>query len=492
MARPRWLDLNESTISSLWQTSSGTQANTLLMKTQRLTHWRFWGGIAASLAAISWLIFVAGRFFIGVLRQPHLQPLALLSEETPHEKTERKAYRIAAANLRQSLERRRLHNGHTKLVLCAGVRNFREPWARDFGFASFGLLDEGGFRACRETLEAFFDYQLPNGQFPVKMTSTSILARYVHSLLGRQQPINQPIRPKYVTGHRTISLDGNALLIVATLNYIRRSNDLDFARRHWPNLTLAARWLASHAGDDFLLHQAPFADWADSIGRQGKVLYTNVCYWKALGEISRSAADLGYDLDAAHFEALTEEVRQAIDDHFWRTDLGYYVTNAVFDNLSSSGNLLAVAWDLTDERRGNQILDRMHEFGLAQPIPTQVVHRAYPDRFVALENRLGGLGHYHTEAAWLWLGCWHVIALLRVGRLAEADELLFRMASVIVRDGAVHEVYDRDGTPLSTRWYSSEAPLTWSAAMVVHAWHVLAETMELTPVTKTTGRETKC
>jgi hypothetical protein len=47
--------------------------------------------------------------------------------------------------------------------------------------------------------------------------------RYLHSLLGKQQPNFIPIRPKYVTAHNTISLDGNGLLAVAALHYIQRS-----------------------------------------------------------------------------------------------------------------------------------------------------------------------------------------------------------------------------------------------------------------------------
>jgi hypothetical protein len=82
------------------------------------------------------------------------------------------------------------------------------------------------------------------------------------------------------------------------------------------------------------------------------------------------------------------------------------------------------------------------------------------------------VAHYHTYAAWLWLGAWHVIALTRMKRLPEAEELLYRMSGVIVREGAVHEVYDPNGYPLSSFWYTSEAPLTWSAGMFVHAYHV--------------------
>jgi hypothetical protein len=127
---------------------------------------------------------------------------------------------------------------------------------------------------------------------------------------------------------------------------------------------------------------------------------------------------------------------------------------------------------LTTTEQANSILDKMAEFGMADPVPTQVVHQAYPNKFIALENRLGGIPNYHTSAAWLWIGAWHVIALARMERIAEAEALLDRLAGVIVRDGAVHEVYAPDGHYLSTFWYTSEAPLTWSAGMIVYAYHV--------------------
>jgi hypothetical protein len=59
-----------------------------------------------------------------------------------------------------------------------------------------------------------------------------------------------------------------------------------------------------------------------------------------------------------------------------------------------------------------------------------------------------------------------------VGRFDEAETLLFRISDLIVRDGAVHEVYTQNGRYLSTFWYTSEAPLTWSAGMVVYAYRV--------------------
>lgn len=369
-------------------------------------------------------------------------------------------YAIALANLRGGIEKRPLADGTEKLVLCAGVRNFREPWARDFGFASYGLMAAGEVQAVKEGLELFLLTQRPSGQFPVKIHSTGIVDRYIHSLFNRQQPIHAPIKPKYVTAHRTISLDGNALIVIAALNYIAVSGDTAFAETHRPQLEQAVAWLEEHGdADDGLLSQGAYTDWADSVGRRGKILYTNVLYWKALHGLG--------------FVEKAERVKTAVNAHFWRDDLGYFVTSKKHEMLSSDGNLLAIAWGLATPAQADQILNRMDAFGMADPVPTQVTNEAYPNKLIAIENRLGGIGHYHTHAAWLWLGGWHVVALARAGRKAEAQAMFQRASAAIVRDGVVHEVYDRDGDYLSTRWYTSEAPLTWSAGVLVYAYHEL-------------------
>ncbi len=426
------------------------------------------GGIIGGL-----LLPRAWRYTRRLLRQPMMPAFTPPLTES-HRAMEAQAYAIATDNLLAGLETRRLADGTARTILCAGARNFREPWARDTGFALFGLLELGETRAAREALEIFLLTQLPSGQFPVKIHSTSIPDRFIHSLFKREQPINQPIRPKYITAHKTISLDGNSLLVIAILHYAAQTGDQDFLRGHWEQLRRALDWVGQHARDaDGLLHQGAFTDWEDTISRQGKVLYTNVVYWKALHEMGLVAEQLGLESsDRAHFSGHAARLRASIYSHFWRGDLGFFVTSKFFDNLSSSGNLLAIAWGLASPEQAHAILDAMRYYGMALPVPTKVVHRGYPPEFIAIENRLGGIADYHTYFAWLWLGAWHVIALARMARLEEASELLYNMSRVIVRDGAVHEVYAPNGHFASNLWYTSEAPLTWSAGMFVYACHV--------------------
>ena len=390
------------------------------------------------------------------------------------------ALHIAANNVRSGIELRHLPDGTRKFVLNAGWRNFREPWARDFGFASFGLIELDEVQVLKDGLELFLHFQQENGRFPVKIHSTSILDRYLHSLFGRQQPIHAPLKPKYQTAHNTVSYDGNALIVIAALNYLRQYDDQAFAEAHWENLKQAVRWLENEARDDTgLLHQEEYTDWADSIVRKGHIHYTNVLYWKAVFELARDAEKYGFNEDATYFFNKAERLKQTIQEYFWREDLGFFSTSHKFDDiLSSDGNLLAIAWGLGTPEQAKAIFAKMEAFGMGDPVPTKPTNKSYGRSHIAIENRLGGIGHYHISAAWLWLGSWHVIALTRTGHLEEAKIHIDRMRHVILRDGVVHEVYDIDGTYLKTLWYESEAPLTWSASLFIYAHSVYQHALD--------------
>jgi GH15 family glucan-1,4-alpha-glucosidase len=209
------------------------------------------------------------------------------------------------------------------------------------------------------------------------------------------------------------------------------------------------------------------------VARKGIVLYTNIVYWKALQEIANLAEDLDHQNDAKFYLQIAEALENDIRDYLWRPKLGYYATSLSMDNLSSAGNLLAIAWGFTNEREANSILDHIQAFNMANPVPTQAAYPAYQRSDISIENRLGGIPNYHTDGAWLWIGAWHMIALCKAGRIEEAQNVLSKAAEIIVRDQQIHEVYGPDGRPMSSLFYTSEAPLTWNAGMIIYAFHVI-------------------
>jgi glycogen debranching enzyme len=433
----------------------------------------FWrGALFGILAGFGSL--VAYQYFNGILKQPRLVSKAILSEEGQFETREALAMFIAAENLGSAIQTCLLTNGLSKEILNAGYRNFRESWARDFGFATYGLLALEQFGTVKDTLEAYLWHQRDDGRFPVKLHSIDAVTRYLHSFFQREQPVREMLRPKFITGHGTASLDGQALLVIAAQNYARKAQDANFLLLHWSQLKVAIQWLQIHRKEpgDALLYQSAYSDWADSVSRRGRVLYTNVVYWKALKAMTEAAQSLNINQQAEFYSEEAERVLQAIQAHFWRADLGYFITSARLDQLSSDGNLLAIAWELATPEQAESILNVMAEAHIAEPVPTQVAFPPYPRSFIAIENVLGGMANYHTEAAWLWIGAWHVIALTKTNRLEEAQRLIDRITEVIITERQLNEAHGLNGQPLSSMWYKSESPLSWNAGMVLYAYKI--------------------
>lgn len=420
-----------------------------------------WTILSTFLCYVFWRGF---KLLREVLKQPRQHPFPTRQRDHGHADLAVRARQVAEANVRECLEERPVWGGGSAHILCAGRRNFREPWARDFAFACFGLMALGEHQTVREGLQVFFRFQRPNGQLPVKVHSTWVLERYLHSLFGRHQPILQPLKPKFLTGHRTVSLDGNGLLVIAACTYGLETGDREFLAAVGPKLGQALDWMASFAGPSGLLQQGAFTDWADTVARQGTVAYTNVVYWKALELVARVQG-------SAERLRQAEAVRRSLLDSLWLEGSGYLATLPGCDVLSSDGNLLAVAWGLLDQAQSERVLDALDARGMGSPVPTRCTDRAYPARWIAVENYLAGIPNYHTSAAWMHLGGWHVVAALEAGRPERAAELLAAMDEHVVQDDMVYEVYGPDGHPLRSFWYKSEAPLTWNAAVLLYAHH---------------------
>ena len=450
----------------------------------------FWSGALFG-TVIGMTSLLTYQYFSGILRRPRLISKAIHFVEDQFETQEALALFIATENLRSAIQTRHLTNHSSKNILHAGYRNFRESWARDFGFAAYGLLALELYDTVKETLEAFFWHQTPEGRLPVKLHSIHYVTRFLYSFFGREQPMETMLKPKYSSGHGAPSLDGQGMLVIAALTYIQKTEDISFLQTHWEKLQLAVKWLERYrtGPEGVLLHQGAYADWADSIDRRGRVLYTNVIYWKALSEMSSAAASMDLKEEAADYSAQAESVLQAINTHLWRPDLGYFVTSDGLDQLSSDGNLLAISWGLAKTEQAESILNVMEDAGMSEPVPTRVVYPSYPVELVALENLLGRLPNYHTDASWLWIGGWHVIALVRTGHVDKAHQLVARITGVIVRDKQVNEVHAPNGRPLSSIWYKSESPLSWNAGMIIYALKIFGsehgETDVLALITKT-------
>lgn len=355
--------------------------------------------------------------------------------------------------LEACLEFRRVGENRHATVLCAGFRHFREPWARDFGFACYGLMAEGRDQVVEDGLRLFFGHQLPNGQLPLKLHSTRLLDRYLHSVLGRVQPNETDLVPRYLTAHGTRSLDSVLLLVIAWGEYLRKTGRLE-ELAHQAHRAL--EWVERKRDSRGLIMQGPYADWADTIGRRGAVLYTNVLWWKARTMLGDGQA---------------EEIRRNLLAHFYKD--GYLHNTPASPIFTSPANFMAVAWGLTDEQQSRSILDYAESRGISRVVPARVTDRPYPFYQVSPLIWLAGISNYHTSCSWMWIGGWHAVACQRAGRSEQGREIVERMLEIVNRDRTVFEVHAPDGKPLAKKLYHSEEPLSWNAAMILYAHSVV-------------------
>ncbi len=353
-------------------------------------------------------------------------------------------------------------NGETATVLCAGFRHFREPWARDFGFASFGLIAEGKAQVVRDGVRLFFRHQKPDGQLPLKLHSTRLLERYLHSVLARVQPVDADLIPRYLTAHGTRSLDSVLLIVIAWANCTLQTEDPEFGRELYTQARLALDWVERKRDRRGLINQGPYADWADSIGRRGAILYTHVLWWKATQSLEQVAE---FIKNPASHNA--DQIQIRIIQHFYQQ--GYLYNGPNSPIFTSPGNFMAVAWGLTNPEQSNSILDYARSKGLSQVVPARVTDRPYPYYQVSPVMWLAGISHYHTSCSWMWIGAWHAVANQRSGRTQEAREIMQRMLQTVERDRTVYEVHAPTGEPLAKVLYHSEEPLSWNAALILYA-----------------------
>lgn len=376
---------------------------------------------------------------------------------------------VTRACLDACLEERLVGPEEKITVCCAGFRNFREPWARDFGFASFGLLAENRADVVEDGVRLFFRHQKSDGQLPLKLHSTVLVERYLHSFFSRVQPVDANLVPRFITAHGTRSLDSVLLLVIAWGECVVKTENHQLAVDLHGQVERALQWVSRYQRDRTLIHQGMFSDWADSIGRSGAILYTNVLWWKALRSLEQVNEILVEDLE--HFPTSSKDVAESILARFYDDSLGYLKNSPSSDLFSSAGNFMAVAWGLTSSEQSNSILDFAAAQGISSPVPSKVTDRNYPWYLVGPEMWVAGISTYHTSCAWMWIGGWHAVALARSGRGEEAEETVERMLNIVDRDRTVYEVFDEQGSPLRTNLYQSEGPFSWSAGLMLHAYH---------------------
>ena len=343
---------------------------------------------------------------------------------------------------------RPLGNGRT--VLVAGAHQYGSVWARDFCFASGGMLAAGLTQPVTDTVLELAALQRPDGLYPRLLDSYNPFVRFLRGTLGSRMTLTAPLRPNFISDHLVLSYDTNSLVVDA----ICRAGLKD---RLSASIDRALAWCRGKLKDG-LIHQAPFSDWKDTIAaRRGHVFFTNLQHWKALAALGRPEAS---DLAAL--------LRRA----FWLKE-GFFADTTVLPLLSTDGNLAAIAWGFATPEETERILDAIEAKNLWTPWGPRAGERySYFEK--GYFARLALVHGYQDDFVWLWVSALALRALHKAGRTSRRDEILRTLCERITRENKISEVYrPEDGREVRTWLYRSEAPFSWSSGMLLEAFDEL-------------------
>lgn len=326
------------------------------------------------------------------------------------------------------------------------------------------------------------------------------------------------------------SVDSNLWYILGHFNYYRHYGDKEYLRANWSRLERAFLWLRYQDFNDCgLLEIHEGGDWQDLLAIRGNVLYDNVLFgfaWDVMVELARAL-----ELDPCNYSGSGDTVREKINLLLWVTRGGqdwrnlnvaerleritashqewhwaaepilgtlwerpfylHYVGYRDYgDYFDTFGNSLAILTGTASAAKTHQILDYVYRVGMDVPYPCkalypviQIDHRDWRDYY---RNRNLNLPYqYHNGGVWPMLGGFYIAALVKAGRMAEAQRHLEALATAnkqgLHQEWEFNEIlHGLTGRPLGAIGNA------WSAGMYVYAYEAVQQGTAPPPFDQTT------
>jgi hypothetical protein len=367
-------------------------------------------------------------------------------------------------------------------VILAGRSKFPEVWARDAAFAVPALLRLGRHEVVRNTLEAFFDLQRPDGKLPRRLSGTSNLGRNLRAGLrnwfGIDLSTPTHLHPEFLTSgsrilwHRGHPKDVNPLLLGATAAYVSATGDVGFAAQRREKIAAALGYLrrVERAG---LIWQHHYEDWEDHTAHTGHGLFTNVLHYQAL----RALAALEEPWSAGEREELAswaEAMREALQ-RLWLEEEGYFADfiggRARHIPFSVAGNMLAIEAGVAGPEQRPRVMDNLAaivaDYGYV-PItaPGLPVSRTSLLRFPFVRHYLSG----RLLLPWIQLLAARAVAPWRPEL---AFTLTHQVAEPMIGYRTCLEALHEGRTPLRFFFTTQEYSFSWGSAALIETCAVL-------------------
>ena len=369
---------------------------------------------------------------------------------------------------------------------------YTQVWARDsvITFLGASMLDNEDYKkSFKVSLDTLKKYQSELGMIPINVDSVTVTAE---------------------SGNAG-GVDANLWYIIGHYTYYKRYGDLEYLKESYDSIALALLWLRYQDSNGCgLLEVHEAADWEDLLANRYNILYDNALYKKALdcfAEISKilgkdsekyekmskdvsdkmnylmwSQADLADKIQEADKKHYPDEWKNLVVEH-WNKQRGddYYLPYAAFrdsgNHFDTLGNCTAILADIADERKTKKILDYIYSNGINRPYPCMAIYPPiHPgDKDWREYYRVYNLNlpyQYHNGGIWPFVGGFYVAALVKAGRLEEAERELENLAHANYEGKAGEWEFNewlnaRTGTAVGQVWQA------WSAGMYIFAYKSL-------------------
>lgn len=351
-------------------------------------------------------------------------------------------------------------------VLRAGAHQFASLWTRDFCFASRGLWTMGREDVIASHLSQLLKHiRESDGLVPRVLDSKPSWQRVLRYSLVPFRPesptLTDDLRAEYVGEHGTVAIDSNALVLITAHEYIKRSEDERWYKRHKEKLKKMMDFYRPYFVRA-LVEQEKYGDWQDSVKREGATFFTNFLLWKVLNLYKD---DPYFDIEMS----VVANFRRNLDLNFFDNTSGLYRSLIEGPWVSLEGILYAIEdKDFLTQSQRLKLYHNLKKHKLWQN-PGVATYPAYARNQISATTKAAGLRHYHDGLVWPWLTAFAAKTAFSMNDRETGEALKERLEMWALRDGAINEVLDpkKKMRPVRRMFYTSEAPFSWGAGFVL-------------------------
>lgn len=342
--------------------------------------------------------------------------------------------------------------------IAAGSSHFKDVWARDALYASWGELAAGSTQGAENTLTTLLEHKSEDGQIPLRVGRKNMILVFMGlpSPQGAVYDNDKSSSP---------ALDPNCLFVITEKRYYdatgnRTSSD--------DELKEIMNWLERQDTDgNTLLNEGTYASWDDAIKKKGESIYSNACYYGALQAAHSLTQETQY-LEQA------ERLRDQINQTLWTGE--YYLAWEDMNVLDIPGNLLAAHLNVSTPKQTTQLLQSIKQRkDVRGDLLPKTNYEHYPWTRIYFPFYFVGMDDYHNDGPyWTWVAALEAEVRARHGD-ASAIEIVDTLHTYIDEQGTIHEVYETPGVPVDRIFYDSEQDFSWTAGLLILAEHAIED-----------------